>query len=603
MIKQVLRITLVVLSVALIGCGKQSDEQLKTTKGFYSVTPAEPQIGLSGGSIDIEFVAMASWSVASSDSWCTVTSETKGEAGAGKITVQAPKNDAERITQLKITVDGYYPATLCDLKQCAVQTQGGKSVTYWIADIMSRNYLWNNNFDNIRSMLDYNSSYSDFLQSALTRTRGNDEDGYDLNGTRVYYSNCSRYTNPSSLSPLRGAATRAESLQSNYGFNYVMAVALSASTYGFVVGSVYPGSPADKAGIVRGTYITRINGTTITETNIYSRFYELLAYGEYYTGATLSIQTAALEPNESGNYALVQKDLITVAPASYDANPIIFSDKFTVNNSDRVIGYMVYSEFDLSHDEELIELFANFKKEGVNELILDLRYNPGGYVYSSTVLATMIAGESYKGKVYSHMVYNDDRTAKGEVGYFYIGQNPSMVDYPLIEKSLNSSLSLKRLYVLTTDNTASASELVINGLRGLDFEVYTVGTTSQGKNTGMEVEMSTSADYTNYEFGNYIYEFAPITFYNRNAKGFGDYHSGFTPAMEINESNYVIFDWKNCANNDLLMSAAAYHIINGSWPTLSSMPQRKGVERIAPAGNIKLRLPDGGCKVFAESAE
>lgn len=128
--------------------------------------------------------------------------------------------------------------------------------------------------------------------------------------------------------------------------------------------------------------------------------------------------------------------------------------------------------------------------------------------------------------------YNSTRAATGEVGVYTIGEaaNPETANgYEYIVQALNSSLNLKRVYVIGTKTTASASELLINGLRGLDIEVRLIGTTTQGKNCGMEGWQK--------RVGNYLFILYPITFYCENAKGFRDYAEGFTPDFEYDDSN------------------------------------------------------------------
>ena len=118
--------------------------------------------------------------------------------------------------------------------------------------------------------------------------------------------------------------------------------------------------------------------------------------------------------------------------------------------------------------KELIAAFDRFRAQNVTDLILDLRYNNGGDVLSSTVLGTLIAGEAYKGQLYAHMTFNEDRTEAGESGDYKIGVKETFESvYEPIERALQHALGLKKIYVLVSETTASASEMVINGLRGL----------------------------------------------------------------------------------------------------------------------------------------
>ena len=195
------------------------------------------------------------------------------------------------------------------------------------------------------------------------------------------------------------------------------------------------------------------------------------------------------------------------------------------------IGYLNYSGFDAAYDNDLLHALRDLKAQGISELILDLRYNGGGHVMSANMLSTVIAGSQADGQVFAYYRYNDDRMADVEgtaeetqMEYveavdrfkeeFYYG------DYDGADLS-REGLGLQRLYVLTTASTASASELVINSLRGIGIDVVTVGETSNGKNVGME------GRYLDLE--GYTYEMFPITFQSYNADNYSIPATGVTP--------------------------------------------------------------------------
>ena len=193
------------------------------------------------------------------------------------------------------------------------------------------------------------------------------------------------------------------------------------------------------------------------------------------------------------------------------------------------VGYLLYMGFNIDYDDELMAAFERFRQQNVTDLILDLRYNNGGDVLSSAVLGTLVAGNDYKGQVYAHTTFNEDRTEAGEGGDYKIGVKETVERiYEPLETALQHAVGLKKIYVLVSQTTASASEMVINGLRGLDIEVNLIGQTTNGKNVGMEGVMRS---FYNHEFLLY-----PVTFYVENAKGFRDYSTGFVPDVEIDDS-------------------------------------------------------------------
>ena len=218
--------------------------------------------------------------------------------------------------------------------------------------------------------------------------------------------------------------------------------------------------------------------------------------------------------------------------------------------------------FDVDYEEELIAAFDRFRAQNVTDLILDLRYNNGGDVLSSTVLGTLITGEAYKGQLYAHMTFNEDRTEAGESGDYKIGVKETFESvYEPIERALQHALGLKKIYVLVSETTASASEMVINGLRGLDIEVNLIGMPTNGKNVGMEGVVRS--------FHNYDFLLFPVSFYIENAKGFRDYSDGFTPDVQIDDSaiypgefgtmmdqlGYLALQWIKTDNKPQLPSA------------------------------------------------
>ena len=205
---------------------------------------------------------------------------------------------------------------------------------------------------------------------------------------------------------------------------------------------------------------------------------------------------------------------------------------------DRVIGYLVYTAFEAAYDDDLRAEFDKFKEAGVTDIIIDLRYNGGGHVSSSEMLASILAGNKCAGKVFAYERYNDERMKKRK-------RDPK--DYTTYERRMFQSATaqkygfdFKTIYVIGTNNTASASELTINALRGIDQRVVLVGCeNTNGKDVGMEVYSPVRA------YGGYYYELAPISFQSYNAKGESDYDNGFAPDLNtgVDSKGYTYEDY------------------------------------------------------------
>lgn len=210
---------------------------------------------------------------------------------------------------------------------------------------------------------------------------------------------------------------------------------------------------------------------------------------------------------------------------------------------DKRIGYFIYDQFESSTD--VAQITIRLKNLGIDELVLDLRYNPGGYVSTSKYLASMLAPKESLGKLYQLQRYNDIQTKEK------MDNGESGVDSVFLDKgfiTIDRNLDLKRLIVLTTKNTASASESLIIGLRPY-MDVITIGTTSCGKDVGSY----TIAD------NRYKYQLQPITFRYYNALNDSTPTTGIKPNIEVaDDLNHERGD----INEALLRTAIDYLIGN-----------------------------------------
>lgn len=347
---------------------------------------------------------------------------------------------------------------------------------------------------------------------------------------------------------------------------------------------VLPGSPADKAGLKRGDFISTINGQKLTTSN-----YTALANDP----TTFAYGMAKLE----GDKIVDTQTVKTVTAEVFQQNPVFLDSIYTIGA--KRIGYLVYNQFIPGpagsntpvYDQKLEQVFSKFKAQGVNELILDLRYNPGGYVSSAVKLASMIAKGVDNTKTFYREEYN--KTIMAE---FESRNLTSQLTTRFQTKEQNIGANLSRVFVLTSGGTASASELIINGLKPF-MPVIMIGETTYGKNVGSV----TISDNT----GKIKWGLQPIVFKSFNALNQSDYSTGFTPTIIKNEPLAVkpLGD----LGEDYLNSAVAQIVGNGNaristdqGPRLpeigSSVEQRAGgsnmFDDLSPLNRLGGRVDD-----------
>ncbi|MFD2569148.1 S41 family peptidase [Spirosoma soli] len=416
-------------------------------------------------------------------------------------------------------------------------TNDNLAVNNWILDNMRDLYYWN---DKIPANPDKTLAPSDFFKSILNT--------YDAT------------TNPTGdrFSWIEPSADDLEASLSGETTTTGMEFALYLRSSGSddVIAQVLyvlPNSPAEKAGLMRGDIISKVNGQAITKTN----YSDLLYSGT--TNYTFGLATVS-------NQTIVDTDQTrSVTATVYQENPVFLDSVYTVGG--KTVGYLVYNQFVPGangskadeYDAQVDAIFSNFKAKGVNELVLDLRYNPGGYTSSSANLASLIGKGVNSSKLYFREEWNSTITPslRQEYGDSFFIQN-------FADKAQNIGNNLSRVFVLTTDYTASASELIINGLRPY-MTVTTIGTTTYGKNVG-------SITITD-ETGVIKWGMQPIVFKSFNSAGQSDYSMGFAPNFEVEEPINLL---PLGDTREALLSTALSQI------TGTSAPARQGVVNSNP---------------------
>ena len=479
----------------------------------------------------VTFAATDSWeaelTLSPEGDWAEIY-QAQGNDGEGKgiVRVKFTKNttESERTAELYVTVKGGKKELIATLTQAAGENKSAMSeyLNKYMDERLVNEYLWAEDYSKLTR--DRSISYDKFLYTHLTKLGDtNIEDGgyyrdySSSRGERYIYSYIQEVT--TTKAPVM---TKAGELSSTYGLGIgplFASVFESGTDYiGLTVGYVYPGSPAEAAGLRRGDTIYQVGNSRITK-NDYQRYMQELFYSPK---GTYQLGVARYEINEAAQkYDLNLNNTIEITPAEYGYNPIIFAAIMTNQNIDGDsesnipafnIGYMASESFDSSAQEVLEYQIKQFIDAGITELILDLRFNVGGEVQQSRYLASSIVGRDYDDKDFFKAEFNDKRV---EPWKFQSGPSESDV------LGVAPAMGLKRLWVIMSENTASASELIIHGLKGVDFPVTLIGSRSEGKNVGMVVTQTT---YNGRRF-----EFAPITYRGLNHKNEYAPADGFEP--------------------------------------------------------------------------
>lgn len=298
-----------------------------------------------------------------------------------------------------------------------------------------------------------------------------------------------------------------------------------------LVNYVVPNSPAALAGLKRGDVITKVNGSPLTLNNS-----DLL----YNNQVTVTL-AATVQLTSAGLITTDKTSSISITQADIDENPIAYYEKKVYGTKN--IGYLVFNAFKADYNDELNAAFAQMKADGINELVLDLRYNGGGSLETAVALAGMING-NYSGSPYVFLDFNNKHNS--EDGFDYLSNQVNT--YSLVnnrpEKSGTqtiNSLNLTKVYVLVNFQTASASELTVQCLKKY-VNVVTIGYDTVGKFVGsITLYDSPAQDYTSYTNRNtkHNWQLQPITFsyYNKDKEVNPEF---ITPNYEVNP--YSIFN-------------------------------------------------------------
>jgi carboxyl-terminal processing protease len=303
-------------------------------------------------------------------------------------------------------------------------------------------------------------------------------------------------------------------VSSGYGAEWAVVQAIPPRR--IVVAYLQPNSPATEpsANLKRGEEVLAVDGVDVVSAD---------------TEARVDLFVAGLYPSQPGEtHQFVVRDAsgntrtIVMESASVTSAPVL--NVKTVATSAGKVGYMQFNDHLATAEQALVTAIDTLRAEAIDDLVLDIRYNGGGYLAIASQLAYMIAGRvPTAGQTFEKLEFNDKHPSIDPV------TGAALQPFPFIDETIGFSsglaagqalptLDLPRVFVLTGGSTCSASESIINSLRGVNVEVIQIGSTTCGKPYGF------------YPADNCGTTYFTIEFRGVNALGFGDYTDGFAPA-------------------------------------------------------------------------
>jgi carboxyl-terminal processing protease len=415
-------------------------------------------------------------------------------------------------------------------------------------------YYWNDvlpaydTFNPRQYGADYNQELFTITQFKINPTTGkpyeyvSPEPGY-TDGTKYSYIQDITQNNPQTIASVPGAknAVDLEGIGNDIGIRPISYITNNNynGTFSLYITAVYPNSPADKAGVKRGWLIKTINKTPVG-TN-YAAQQSFLSSS--LAGSEVSLTGTKYSGGQAG-----ESFSVTLKSAAYTSNPIYLKKVLTVGA--KKIGYLALARF--SNESNAVTVldnaFSDFTNQGVTDLVIDLRYNGGGYVSTAEHLVNLIAPstatgtmfiEYYNAKMQVGRKTKDDFTIlknqprtddSGKIVGTYDDYDYSPAGNTATFSKAGSLKTVQNIVFLVSRSTASASELVINSLKP-HMNVKLVGDTTYGKPVGFfPVRLENRYDV-------YL-----ASFETKNSAGQGGYYSGMVPDVNENSNSSDFFD-------------------------------------------------------------
>ncbi|TFW30636.1 S41 family peptidase [Duganella callida] len=416
----------------------------------------------------------------------------------------------------------------------------------WMRSYIDDSYLWYKEIPANINMADYKTpiDYFNVLKTPAVTASGRPKDRF-------------HFTYPTEV----WNAMSNEGVALSYGITWSR-TATGVLPRVWAAALVEPGSPADVAGVRRGDTVVSVDGVNLQGTS----------------AADLAVINAGLLPQTAGvahTFVMARGGVslpVTLSAARLALVPVHGAQ--VLETAKGKVGYLQYDDQNAVAESLLADAFNGFRSAGVSDLILDMRYNGGGYVRLAAELAYMIAGpDASKDKIFEKLQHNDKQPESAP-------QMFSSTAYGFVPAKMKTGtplpyLGLKHVTILATAGTCSASESVINGLRGIDIEVTLIGGDTCGKPYAFTPAPNCGTTY-----------FA-IETQGTNNKGYGDYADGFAPTCRgVDDLNHELGD----VNEGLLSAALRYHV-TGMCPAVPMGNRR--LNGVTVNGPLEVERPEG----------
>jgi carboxyl-terminal processing protease len=440
------------------------------------------------------------------------------------------------------TVGSGLPASSTLAQQCAANNllapQAGRTATLdterrWVRSYMGEAYLWyreipsvntaDANF-NLVSVPDSLDNYFQALKTRATTASGKLKDEFSFTFPTAEYE-----------------ALSESGIVAGFGAEWILGSPTPPRNVR--VAYVDPGTPAALQAVTRGLRVISVGGVSIDDNT---------------SAGIATINEGLFSPVSGQPYSFVFEDLsgvqrtVSMTAAQITKTPV--QNVSTINTASGRVGYMTFNDHILPAEGQLIGAFTQLASAGVSDLVLDLRYNGGGFLYIASEIGYMVAGsQRTASKTFEKLQFSDRRSADtndpDNTTPFY-NVSSGIANTGTTENTPLPSLNLSRVYVLASPGTCSASEAVVNGLRGVGVEVILVGGTTCGKPYGFTAKDNCGISYF------------PIEFKGVNQLGFGDYADGFAPTATCT----VADDFSKALgdSSEGMLAAALSHRATGS---------------------------------------